>query len=295
MNGLARWYSRTVEEIEKGKASLAETKRQAWPRGQDLFDDAAKGLRDFGEAQVAALQLEAAQRARAQRSGQAAPKGASARSVGLRGPQSPNPPARAAGGSRGYLVDLKNPDKIPFMTTCADKDCRHSYIDEYPASGLGMGPMSHAELKAGIARFLSGAPIDPGPRVTFINDNPKNPSPRQPLTTSTARMVAAGILDSGVRSVNINSTTGGHEKNKYSRHNAALAVDINRINGRPVRSGNLDALRLQGAFSQQPNIGENFGPDAQTKISYRGGRPTPTPMYSMRRGHWNHVHIARQR
>ena len=78
------------------------------------------------------------------------------------------------------------------QATCADKDCKTSTIDAKPNG-------------------------DKGPTITFVNDNPKGASPNQPVTTETAKMVEAAVVQSGVSSVNINSTTGG-EHAPDSRH-----------------------------------------------------------------------------
>lgn len=116
-------------------------------------------------------------------------------------------------------------------------------------------------------------------------------------------MVGAAIVDSGLNSVNINSTTGGHFKPDgtptKSLHNAARAVDMNRLNGVRVglgrRTANPEALpyvnALQEALRRQQHIRENFGPAFQEK-SDPAGRPRPAP--STRAGHQNHVHAGGQ-
>lgn len=201
-----------------------------------------------------------------------------------------------------YLADPRNPAIAPFITTRAARN-GYAYIDEYPASGLGVRT-SVPELRDGMQRLLAGQPLDRGPHVTFRNDNPANPSPNQPLTAQTAAMVSAAILDSGVNSVNINSTTGGHTGagQAGSRHNQARAVDINQVNGRPVGAGggantDPDAIAavtaLQNAYRRQPNIRENFGPAFQEKTRTPGGASAKAP--STRASHQNHVHGAGQR
>lgn len=203
-----------------------------------------------------------------------------------------------------YLGDLADPAMRPYMTTRADPAGRTAYIDEYPASGLGVRT-TVPELQAGIRRMMAGAPMDRGPRVTFVNDNPANPSPRQPLNADAAGAAAAGIVDSGLRSVNINSTTGGHAANPGSAHNYGGAVDINRVNGLNVGFQGRDGARqrnpdpaamagvsaLQGAYLRQPGVLEDYGPDYLFRMP--GRRPVGSPgLVNM---HQNHVHLATPR
>lgn len=200
-----------------------------------------------------------------------------------------------------YLGDLTDPSMRPYMITRADPDGRTAYIDEYPASGLGVRT-TVPQLQASIRSMMAGGPIDRGPHVTFVNDVKGNPSPRQPLNADAAGAAAAGIVDSGLRSVNINSTTGGHAANPRSAHNYAGAVDINRVNGLPVGFGAPDGshrrntdpaamsgvLALQDAFLRQPGLLEDYGPDYLFKMP--GRRPVTSPgLVDM---HRNHVHLA---
>ncbi|WP_374576099.1 hypothetical protein [Phenylobacterium sp.] len=295
------FFQRSAEQIAAAKAKLEEQTRLAWERGEDLADAAAKGLRTYAEAQTSAAQLQAAQQARALRAAGDAvvqavrPK---AKDVGLRGPQPAEPPRPAVAAPQGrYLADLTHPEANPFMTTYArdehgNIDRSRSYIDPYPASGLGQQPMSTDELKGKIVDLLAGKPVDPGPHVTFVNDEPANPSPNQPLTTPTARMVAGGIVDSGVDLVNVNSTTGGKHDPK-SRHYTDQAVDMNRINSARVTPQSDDAAHLQAVMARQSNIRDNFGPRSQTKVLSSGAPPVQWP--SVRGGHQAHVHVSGQR
>lgn len=295
------FFQRTTEQIEAAKAQIREQMRQTWERGEDLANDVAKGLRTYAETQTTAAQLQAAQQARAARAvGEAvvqAVRPRTSRDIDLRGPQpieSPRSPAVPPQGR--YLVDLTKPDANPFMTTYArDKDGNidrtRSKIDEYPASGLGVQPMSDAELKGRIVDLLAGKPVDAGPHVTFVNDKPSNPSPNQPLITPTARMVAGGIVDSGVRSVNINSTTGG-KHSTGSLHYKDRAVDMNRIDGRRVDDPAIrsDTLRLQNTFGKQGNIGENFGPNYLERVY--GDRLVRIQNRKLADDHQDHVHAG---
>ncbi len=154
------------------------------------------------------------------------------------------------------------------LATCADPDCKTSKIDARPAG-------------------------DKGPTITFKNDNPKGPSPDQPVTTATAKMVESAVIKSGVNSVNINSTTGG-EHDPASRHAQGKAVDIDTVNGETVKSqgASTPVKALQEAFRKEPNSRENFGPMEQIKTLSRGGTPVPWP--GVAEGHQNHLHESGQ-
>lgn len=210
-------------------------------------------------------------------------------------------PVRAPPGGTGrtpyrYLVDPTQPRNQGLLTTYAGADRSRSYINSFPTSNLGVRPWSDAELVDRMRAFNAGGAVDVGPRITFTNDDPNKPTPYQPLTTDTARMVATGFWDSGLGSININSTTGGHGKPAQtgSRHNQARAVDVNRINGRAVEGGSVqDIAALQEAFARQANIRENFGPAFQTKSLNPGGAVAPRP--DQRAGHRNHIHASGHR
>jgi RHS repeat-associated protein len=143
-------------------------------------------------------------------------------------------------------------------------------------------------------RHINPLPAGPnGPKISFINDVPTNPSPNQPVTHETAEMVESAVVDSGVKSVNINSTTGGkHSKN--SRHSKGQAVDINTVNGISVKEKkNEKAVKdLQTSFNEEKNIRENFGPLINTKTSASGTR---TDKPGMANSHQNHVHVSGQK
>lgn len=62
-----RFMQRTSQEIEAARVRAEEAKRQVFERGEDLLDDAAKGVRSFADAQATAAQLQTAQAARAGR------------------------------------------------------------------------------------------------------------------------------------------------------------------------------------------------------------------------------------
>ena len=156
----------------------------------------------------------------------------------------------------------------------------------------------------GLDRLISPRPGGPGgPVITFNNDDPNGASPNQPVTDATAAMVESAVVNSGVSSVNINSTTGGHASNPDSRHNQKKAVDINSVNGKPVPNAGkgsdpcdpaADPVGdLQKAFAGEPNIRENFGPSRNEKTGTPGGPVTPRPDQAA--GHGNHIHASGQR
>jgi len=142
---------------------------------------------------------------------------------------------------------------------------------------------------------LVGNPNADTATVTFVNDNPNNPSPNQPVATHTAQAVEGAIRDSNVSSVNINSTTGGNRTG--GNHPLGQAVDINKVNGESVLSQGASpaVTALQDSFAQQPTARENFGP-SQNTISTRTysnvAATTRQAGAGIVRAHRNHVHLA---
>ncbi len=64
-------------------------------------------------------------------------------------------------------------------------------------------------------------------KISFINDEPTNPTTDQKVTFKTAEMIEGVVRETGL-SININSSTGGrHSQN--SLHGKKRAVDINRV------------------------------------------------------------------
>lgn len=142
-------------------------------------------------------------------------------------------------------------------------------------------------------RYINPKPGGPNePTITFKNDNPKNPTPNQPVTNPTAKMIEDAVKKSGVKSININSTTGG-KHSKYSRHYSGQAADINEINDLPVDDEkNVEAAKgLQKAFNEQPNIRENYGPALCTKTDQYGNR---TKKPNQQKSHKDHIHVSGQ-
>lgn len=128
--------------------------------------------------------------------------------------------------------------------------------------------------------------------ITFVNDNPAGSSPNQPISTATARLVESIISKSNVDSVNINSTTGGHSP--PSNHAAARAVDINRVEGKPVNTENKGAARIQENAKTETRIRENFGPKVMEKTLTPGGAATRVTDPMLTSAHQDHVHISSQ-
>lgn len=177
----------------------------------------------------------------------------------------------------------------PLRPATSDTGLRH--IDPYPATNyLPWNRLTPPTVRS-LSDFLDGVPLSKdafGPHITFVNDEPRNPSPDQPVTDATARMVEHAVVDSGLLSVNINSTTGGNHT-PSSRHYTHQGLDIDEINGRAVRPSNPDATILQNAFARQPNIYENYGPAYQTKTSERGNS---RPVAGVKEEHKRHDHFS---
>lgn len=284
LNNAAAWAEKTGRDIKRKGEELERTYRPAVERAVSEADARIRAHRAAME-KVGWL----ADLARAPKKGNAGRRPA------------PSAPARtpaplALRGTRTptrYLLDPSTPENAHLMTTRAPNDPEgkvegpRAYINPRLASNVGVAPWSDAELVDRMKAFAAGAAVDAGPRVTFVNDKPQNPTPYQPLTVPTAQMAASAIWNSGASSVNVNSTTGGHEEVPKSWHNYGRAVDINKINGEPVASANPAQVgALQDAFLRQPNIGQDLGP------TYNLIMPGRTPVRSQRTilQHKNHVH-----
>jgi LysM repeat protein len=107
-----------------------------------------------------------------------------------------------------------------------------------------------------------------------------------------ARTVEQAAIRSGVRSIEISSTTNARHR-EGSPHYAGLGIDICEINGTPIR--NLGARsgpvrKLQLAFEQDPAVQENYGP----LLVYLDHRPyRPRNYWGIWRQHLNHIHVTR--
>ena len=77
-------------------------------------------------------------------------------------------------------------------------------------------------------------------KITFINDEPKNPSPNLPVSEFLAKMIEHVVRTTNL-SININSTTGGtHSKTSF--HYYGMAVDINSINGKKLTTQQIQLM-----------------------------------------------------
>lgn len=276
MDDARDWAARTGRDIKRKGEQLERTYRPVVERAVSEGEARLRAHRAALDKVLLRADLEAAPKK----------SGTTPRPPAAQKP-APTPALRGTRTPPRYLVDPTKPENAHLLTTRDPKDPSRAYINPYPASNLGVAPWSDAELIDRMKAFAAGAPVDAGPRITFINDNPRNPTPNQSLTVPTAQMAASAIWDSGLGSVNINSTTGGHKETPKSWHNYGRAVDINRINGEPVTSASRSDVRaLQDAFLRQPNIGQDLGP------SYNLIMPGRTPVRSQRTidGHRNHVH-----
>lgn len=129
--------------------------------------------------------------------------------------------------------------------------------------------------------------------VTFVNDNPNGKSPNQPIATKTANMVEGAISKARVKSVNVNSTTGG-KHGARSAHSGGRAVDINEVDGQKVSPSNSAAQRLQEAARGSSDIRENFGLNIMEKTVTPGGSAAPFGSRELAEDHDNHVHLSGQ-
>ena len=171
------------------------------------------------------------------------------------------------------------------MYTCADTNCDTATIDS----------IIHRSAPP-VDSSLAGNPnAAPPASVTFVNDEPNNPSPNQPIATHAAAAVEGAIRDSGVSSVNINSTTGGDRTR--GNHPLGQAVDINNVNGESVRSQGASpaVTSLQNSFGQQSTARENFGPSQNTistKTYSNVAATTKQAGPDIVGAHQDHVHLA---
>ena len=173
----------------------------------------------------------------------------------------------------------------------------YAYVLNNPLTGVD--PTGHATCANPPSCTMSTIDAHPagekGPTITFKNDDPNGKSPNQPVTTKTAVMVEKAVIKSGVKSVNINSTTGGKHA-PASNHAKGRAVDIDTVNGTSVRSqGASPAVKsLQAAFAGSTDVRENFGPARMEKTSTPGGAAQPFGNSKLTEDHEGHVHESSQ-
>ncbi len=123
-------------------------------------------------------------------------------------------------------------------------------------------------------------------------------------------MIEGAVRDSGVDSVNINSTTGSAGANRSSpRHGNGQAADINSVDGQPVIQNGSGVTKLQDAFAKQGNVRENYGPSRVEITGSAGGSPTNSAHHKKKKKtpwgskaynksvvnkHKNHIHVSGQ-
>lgn len=155
--------------------------------------------------------------------------------------------------------------------SCADKECKTSNIDPQ------------------VKRADGGTT-----KITFVNNDPNGASPNQPIATMTATTIEGVISAANVESVNINSTTGGIHSSKASNHYSGRAIDIDRVDGKPVGANNVGAGRIQEAARPENNIRENYGPHIMEKRSGADRQPTTVKNRELEDAHKSHVHLSTQ-
>ncbi|GAC1623303.1 MAG: hypothetical protein NVS9B13_16940 [Candidatus Acidiferrum sp.] len=127
--------------------------------------------------------------------------------------------------------------------------------------------------------------------ITYDKDAPK-------MTPAVENYVKDVLLASGVTSANISATTNGtHAPNSY--HYDGQAVDINKVNGKPVKEASSDTkfgaqIALIQNTANNKSIGvahENYGPAGLFKNgSQLNGKQGPNvPLQSQ---HDNHIHLT---
>jgi hypothetical protein len=127
-------------------------------------------------------------------------------------------------------------------------------------------------------------------KITFINDDPKAPSPNLVVSEKLAQLIE-GAVNTTQLSININSTTGGKHSTK-SFHYHGMAVDINLIAGMRVddiKNAN-NVRRFQSIIAASPVVAECFGPFINSRK--QGTNVTLKP--NLRASHLDHLHISSQ-
>jgi RHS repeat-associated protein len=229
------------------------------------------------------------------------------------------------GGLNGGVYQSKNLASYQFASqnpisntdvggayTCANTDCSTAYIDEYPQeSGIRTGsPVgSRSSLTMADSQYWSSMAAaalvtgnqHAGVHITFRNNVPGGLSTHRPERTETARMLERIVIQSGqsgVRSVNIDSSVGGH---KDGRHPTGNANDVNLVNGHPIYDpGNgLAAWSLFQSARTQPDIDEYFGPNILERMTDPGTINRRDQPYIIKNNeklrvmHLNHFHFSR--
>jgi hypothetical protein len=165
------------------------------------------------------------------------------------------------------------------------------YAENGVAGIMNDGSPSASGTERKMRRINQNSGGQNGTVVHFVNDEQGKPSPDLPVTEETAKMVEDVVGNSGLKSVTINSTTGGVHK-PFSHHYMGKAVDIDMIDGYPVGDPRIKdkVQRLQEAFRAHPNIEQNYGPafseniDANGNVVILGGNTVES--------HKTHIHIG---
>ena len=148
--------------------------------------------------------------------------------------------------------------------------------------------------RTGITTEKEGRYIDPAPKgldaeqqISFVNDNPNNPTPDQKVSFKLAETIEQVIGETDYF-VNINSTTGGH---KSGAHLEGRAADINVINGVPVKNtspANLENIGDLGRlFLNNKNVNQVLSPVVNED---KPERTKPYPEWLLKI-HDNHIHV----
>ena len=110
-------------------------------------------------------------------------------------------------------------------------------------------------------------------------------------------MIERAVIQSGVRSVNINSTIGGKHV-PTSRHYSKYGVDMDRVNGKRVNvPSNANAvLSLMQSVRAQPDADETYGPYMNKRRTVSGHPERlkdPYDVQSVGEDHIGHLHFSR--
>lgn len=144
-----------------------------------------------------------------------------------------------------------------------------------------------------LAFFLDFSVVQAASPHAIKNKDSSSDSSDQPVTVETAKMIEETVVVSGVKSININSTTEGvYAAGSY--HYLGQAVDINKIDGYSVGDPHIrkKVRNLQEAFQKNANIYENFGPALQLRTELDG---TVVDKPKMTEDYKGHIHISGKR
>ena len=166
------------------------------------------------------------------------------------------------------------------------KNNKYFYFQKKPSKGH----------RTGVTTLEEGFYIDPAPKgllserqITFINDEPNNPTTDQKVNLHHAEAIEDVVKRSNY-TININSTTGG-KHGKRSPHYEKRATDINIINGLRVRNSSTQSLKnirdLQERLIRNPQTNQVLGPVLNVNKWYNARPPSQDLIDS----HDDHIHI----